>query len=385
MSSKRLLKKPKDSFFLFGPRGTGKSTWIQNDCKPDLIIDLLKAKNYNQYLSNPSLLSEIISGNSNYKTIAIDEIQKLPILLDEVHSLIFESKNKIQFILTGSSSRKLKQKNVNLLAGRALVRSMHPFSSLELKNSFNLQSALAYGMLPAIWNLSTNDEKIDYLHSYVETYLKEEILQEALVRSLPSYTSFLTHFAARNGQVINLLNLSREIGISRSTLVSYMEILEQTLLGYKLLPIELKAKVKEVSLPKFYFFDTGVVRTLNRKIDEKISDDEKGTLLETYFLHELKTYSDSFNKRLEFFYWGTPSKSEVDFIVTKGSTAIGIEVKSSTNWNKKFNRGLETLIGEKKIKTAFGVYLGHEILKQGSVKIYPIEKFLNLLYEDELI
>lgn len=297
-----------------------------------------------------------------------------------MHSLIFESDNKLQFILTGSSARKLKKKNVNLLAGRALLRNFHPFSMLEIEDKFNLNESLKYGMLPQVWNLDSEEEKKDYLVSYVETYLKEEIQQEAAVRSLPSYLSFLEHFALRNAQVINLQNISNETGVARTTLNGYLDILEQTLLGYKLAPIHLKAKVKEVSSSKFYFFDTGVTRALAKNIDNEITQ-EKGFLLETYILHELKTYSDYFQKRWEINYWCTPSENEVDFIISRGKERIGLEVKSSKKWDKEFSNGLHTLLDTGRISQAYGIYLGDDIIKKNNVTIFPVKDFIHFLHK----
>lgn len=383
MTSFRLLKKPASSFFLLGPRATGKSTWLREQLNPDFTVDLLKAKDFQRYSTNLSLLREILNGNPSYKKIVIDEVQKLPEILDEVHSLIFDSKNKLQFILTGSSARKLKKKNVNLLAGRALVRYFHPFSSEEIKSKFNIEAALKYGMLPNVWNLESEDEKKDYLTSYVQTYLKEEIQQESAVRSLPSYLKFLEHFAQRNGHVINIQSLSGEIGVPRTTINGYLEILEQTLLGFKLEPIHLKAKVKEVANAKFYFFDCGIVRALTNQLDDELQG-EKVTLMETLVLHEIKTYSDYFQKRWLTHFWGTPGKNEVDFIVSKGKTSVGIEVKSTKKWDKKFNTGLETLLEAKKIKAAYGVYLGTEQLKVGNIEVLPFRHFVSKMYADNL-
>lgn len=383
MTSQRILKKPEKSFFLLGPRATGKSTWLKEQVKPDFIIDLLKARDFQKYSTNLSLLREVIEGNPKFKTVVIDEVQKLPELLDEVHSLIFDSDNKLQFILTGSSARKLKKKNVNLLAGRALIRYFHPFSVLEIEEKFKIDLALKYGMLPQVWNLETEDDKKDYLTSYVDTYLKEEIQQEAAVRSLPSYLQFLEHFAIRNAQVINIQSLAGEIGIPRTTINGYLDILEQTLLGFKLAPIHLKAKVKEVSTAKFYFFDTGVVRALSKQIDDEMGS-EKGALLETLVLHEIKTYSDYFLQRYEINFWGTPSENEVDFIVSKGKIRIGIEVKASKKWDKNFNAGLETLLSSGKIKHAYGIYLGDECLKKSNIDVFPLQKFVSFMHMGKL-
>lgn len=383
MTSKRILQKPDKSFFLLGPRATGKSTWLKEQVKPDFTIDLLRARDYQKYSTNLNLLREVIEGNPNFKVIVVDEIQKLPELLDEVHSLIFDSGNKLQFILTGSSARRLKKKNVNLLAGRALIRYFHPFSILEIDKKFNIDLALKFGMLPQVWNLEIEDEKKDYLTSYVDTYLKEEIQQEAAVRSLPSYLRFLEHFALRNAQVLNIQNLAGEIGIPRTTINGYLDILEQTLLGFKLAPIHLKAKVKEVSTAKFYFFDTGVVRALSKQIDDDLGP-EKGALLETLVLHEIIAYSDYFLQRYEVNFWGTPSDIEVDFIVSKGKNRIGIEVKASKKWDKSFNKGLETLLSMGKIQHAYGVYLGDERLKKSNIEVFPFQKFVSFMHEGKL-
>lgn len=384
MQSLRLLKKPAQSFFLFGPRATGKSTWLKTQVKPHFTVDLLKAREFQRFSTNLSLLREIIEANPTYKVIVIDEIQKLPELLDEVHSLIYESNNKIQFILTGSSSRKLKRKNVNLLAGRALIRHFHPFSYLEIERKFKINLALKYGLLPEVWNLPTEEQKKDYLVSYVDTYLREEIQQEAAVRSLPSYFSFLEHFALKNSLVINIQALSQEIGVARTTISGYMDILEQTFLGFKLLPLHLKAKVKEVSTPKFYFYDSGVVRCLTKQLDDDLGI-EKGGLFETYILHEMKVYSDYFQKRLDFHYWGTPSENEVDFIVSRGKVRVGIEVKSSKSWYKDFNKGLQVLINERKIAKAYGVYMGQERLLSGGVLVYPYAEFIKEMHAGRIL
>ncbi|MFN7904899.1 MAG: ATP-binding protein [Pseudobdellovibrionaceae bacterium] len=379
-----MLPIPTKSFFLLGPRATGKSTWLRDQVKPDFMIDLLRSRDFRDYSTDLNLLREVIEANPKYKVVVIDEIQKLPELLDEVHSLIFDFKNKIQFILTGSSARKLKKNNVNLLAGRALVRNFHQFSYLEIKEQFDLVPCLKFGMLPEVWNLETEAEKKDYLFSYVDTYLKEEIQQEAAVRNLPSYIKFLEHFSFRNSKVINLQNISSEIGVARTTIVGYLEILEQTLLGFKISPLHLKAKVKEVSTPKFYFFDTGVVRGLSKNLDQDL-EDQKGSLFETYVLQEIRTYSDYFQARFDIHYWGTPGQNEVDFVLSKGRIRVGIEVKSSRVWSKDFNRGLKTLIDAGKIRDAYGVYLGQEVIQKDGVLVYPIKKFVEALFQGKIL
>lgn len=384
MSFFRIFQPPTTSFFLFGPRATGKSTWVQRQLKPDLVVDLLRTQVYRDYASRPQLLREILEANPHYRVVVIDEVQKLPELLDEVHSLLFTSENRIQFVLTGSSTRRIKRSPVNLLAGRALLRQFHQFSQIELGGQFRIMEALQFGLLPQIWNLETVADRHDYLNAYVDTYLREEIRQEALVRSLPAYASFLEHFAIRNGQVVNLQNLSKEIGVSRATLNGYLEILEQTMLGARLPPIQLQAKVKEVATPKFFFFDPGVVRALARRLDIPVSEDV-GPLLETYVLHEMRTYSDYFSARYEFAYWATHYSKEVDFVVSRGRSRVGIEVKSSRTWHKEFGAGLTTLLQAGKIAAGIGVYLGDEIIKQSEITVYPVDRFIQLLYEGRLL
>jgi predicted AAA+ superfamily ATPase len=379
----RSLVPPKDSFFLFGPRATGKSTWLNQNLKADFFIDLLKSKDFLRFSQHPEDLSDLVKGNPKWKCIVIDEIQKVPHLLDEIHSLIFSSHNKLQFILTGSSARKLKREHANLLAGRALVRKFHPITGYELATNLNINELLEFGMLPRIFGLKTIDEKKDYLYSYVETYLKEEIQQEALTRNLPAYSKFLEHLALRNSQVLNLQNLSSQIGVARTTLKGYLEILEDTLIGQTLQPLHLQAKVKEVSTPKFYFFDTGVVRALSQTLDDPLDSISKGSQLETYILHELVSYSDYFQKRWNFYYWGTPSDSEVDFIISHGKTNFGIEVKSSVKWKDEFNKGLNILIDAGKIKKGFGVYLGNEIIQKDRIVVIPAKQFSQILTENK--
>jgi len=380
----RVLQVPKESFFLFGPRATGKTTWLREQIKADYYIDLLKSKEYLRFSQKPHELSEIIEANPSWKCIIIDEIQKAPQLLDEIHSLIFESKNKLKFILTGSSARKLKKSSTNLLAGRALIRKFHPLMATELKKKFSINESLRFGMLPRIWGLENQQERIDYLYSYVESYLKEEIQQEALTRNLPAYSKFLEHMAIRNSQVINLQNLSQQIGVARTTLKGYLEILEDTLLGFSLPSIQLKAKVKEVATPKFYFFDTGVINTLTHSLEEDIKNN-LGSLLETYILHELISFSDYNNKRWQFYYWGTPGDTEVDFILSAGKKNIGIEVKSSTTWDKSYNYGLNVLLEEKKIQKAYGVYLGNEMIKKDNILVLPAKSFSTYLMNNDLL
>lgn len=385
MPYKRQIAPSDQSFFLFGPRGTGKSTWLREVFKPKLVIDLLKSDQLLELSAEPSLLRHKLDGLTPRSKVVIDEIQKLPQLLDEVHSYIFDSDNRLQFALTGSSARRFKKNNANLLAGRAINKHMFSLNSFELGSDFDIDHALAFGTLPAVVNLQKTSEKIEFLMTYVANYLREEIQAEAAVRNLASYHRFLKHAAIMNGQVLNINNISREASVARATLDGYFEIIEDTLLGGFLEPIHLKAKVKEVSTPKFYYFDCGVVRALRNELGEKISDQEKGFLLETFVLNEILSYSSYLQKYLEVHYWGTPGRNEVDFVVSKGRSKIGIEVKATRRWRAEFNSGLTTLLEAGSIPRAFGVYLGRERLRFGAIEVLPLTEFLSSLHAGELI
>ena len=233
--------------------------------------------------------------------------------------------------------------------------------------------------------LKTHSEKEDFLRSYSQSYLYEEIQQEALVRNLPNYIRFLKHLALNNGKVLNLTAISREAGISRAPLENYMSILMDTLMGTMLEPIHLRAKIKEVSNPKFYFFDCGIVEALSGTIGDPLSDNRLGTLFETLVLGELKAYASYSQKFFDINYWGTPSSNEVDFILTKGSRSVGIEVKSSKKWRSGFENGLSTLLEQEKIKKGIVVYRGTEIERHGNLDLIPFESFCKKLFAGEII
>ncbi len=381
---KRFFIEPNSSFFLFGPRGSGKSTWLREVFKPDLYIDLLRSDDFYELSENPGLIRNRVLAFSKKTKIVIDEIQRCPQLLNEVHALIEDFPLQYTFALTGSSARKLKKNEANLLAGRALTRQFFPLTLKELDQNFDLETLLSYGSLPKIITANTDFEKNDYLMSYTQTYLREEIQQEALVRNLTSYVKFLKHLSLMNGQVLNLSNLSRESGIKRSPLENYMSILQDTLLGTIIEPIHLKAKIKEVSNPKFYFFDTGIVNALSGNLGEKL-DSDSGTLFETLLLNEIRAYINNSRKNIEIYYWGTPSVNEVDFILTKGKSTIGIEVKYSKKWKPEFAKGLNVLLEAKKISTGYVVYAGAHVEIHGKITLLPIKKFSQMLNDNEII
>lgn len=380
----RLLQRPAKSFFLFGPRGTGKSVWLdQVLADAALRINLLKASEYLRYKQDPALLSQEVTALDKGAWIIIDEVQKLPALLDEVHALLFDSNHGYNFALSGSSARKLKQSEANMLAGRALTRRMFPLSLLETGEDFNLDQALRHGCLPMAVTADSKADRIEYLDAYVELYLREEIQQEALVRNLDSFYRFLTVAAVANGQRLNISNIAREVGVARSTVQGYFSILEDTLLGWYLPAFRNRAKVKEVAHPKFYLFDCGVQRALAGLHRDKPSTAEQGVLFETWVLNEFRALNAWQGHGARFFYWRTPSGNEVDLIWQRGNKATGFEIKSSTRWKPEFNKGLQVLLESGDISAAYGIYRGDRRLKVGDVTVLPYQEALHMGFDGD--
>ncbi|HEQ71050.1 MAG TPA: ATP-binding protein, partial [Spirochaetia bacterium] len=267
---KRIFEAPKQSFFLLGPRGSGKTTWLRSKFPDAHFIDLLSEETYYRFLSNPGQFARELSAVSKGGWVVVDEVQRLPDLLNEVHRFIEE--RRLNFVLCGSSARKLKRAGVNLLAGRALNRAMHPFVPEELGEQFNLEEAMRYGCLPIVHD---STEKQETLAAYARLYLKEEIQAEALVRNLPGFARFLPVAALFHGQSINVTNIAREAGVARTTVAGYLEILEETLLCFRLPAYEAKLRVRERKLPKWYWCDPGIVRAMKRSTGALVVE-EKG-------------------------------------------------------------------------------------------------------------
>jgi predicted AAA+ superfamily ATPase len=381
----RLLQPPSDTFFLFGPRGVGKSSWLER-CfgNAPLQINLLKSTDFLKYKRSPSILADEASALNRGDWIVIDEVQRLPELLNEIHALLGDRKRELRFALTGSSARKLKTADANLLAGRALTRKMSGLSILEMEGAFDLKRALRFGTLPAIQAPSDDTERVDRLDAYVETYLKEEIQQEALVRNLDSFFRFLSVAALFNAQTLSVSNVARDVGVSRSTVQGYFDILIDTLLGWYLPAFKLKAKVKEISHPKFFFFDCGVQRALLGEHRNTPSRSELGHLFETFVLNEIRMLTSYLSIGAEMAYWRTEAGTEVDLIWHRGKNRIGFEIKSTDRWLPEFNRGLETLLKDRKIKRAYGIYAGERPLKQGKILILPYRQALQKIREGEI-
>lgn len=332
---KRFLKIIKNhSCFLFGPRGVGKSTLIRHLFHEDesVSFNLLKVDVQERFLRNPDELSEIVKAlPSHIKYVVIDEIQKAPKLLDVVHDLI-ETTDKF-FIMTGSSARKLKRGGANLLAGRAFVNSLYPFSYFEIEDKFNLVDALHWGMLPKIFEYPDNELKIRYLQAYAHTYLKEEVWEEHFVNDLELFRRFLEVAAQMNGKIINYSNIAKDVGVDDKTVKNYYAILEDTLLGFYLEGFEHSFRKRLSTKPKFYFFDTGISRALSRMLSVPIvaSTAGYGDAFEHFVILECLKLKDVYHSEYKFSYLMTKDGVEADLVVDRpGEPPLFIEIKSST-------------------------------------------------------
>lgn len=371
----RNLNLPKNlSSFLFGPRGTGKSSYIKRNFPSAKYIDLLDSGIYLDLLAAPNHLEKYISDDSG-EVIIIDEVQRIPELLNEVHRQI-ENKG-INFILTGSSPRKLRKMSSNLLAGRALKYGMFPLTAVELGNDFNLSKALEFGLLPTIYDSSKSElPKDKYLESYVDVYLQEEVLQEGLTRNLANFTRFLKVATFSQGQQLNLSAVARESSVSRAVAESYFNILLDLLLAYEVPVFSKRAKRKLVNQTKFYYFDVGVYNTLRPKglLDKDIGD--VGVLLESLVLQELVATNSYFDLDYELGYWRTHSGTEVDFVLHGESRLIAIEVKTKQNISRSDMKGLLAFKEDYPEAELVLFYGGKRMLHFNNVRVYPVEQAL---------
>jgi len=328
----RLIKLPKNrSFFLFGQRGTGKSSLIKSTFHEDaLVINLLDSKVYLELVSAPWRLREmVLARKAQHQLVVIDEIQKVPALLDEVHLLIEE--HKVNFAMTGSSARKLKKAGINLLAGRALDYRLYPLTHLELGEDFNLQHILTWGSLPKTIVEQEFQFKEEYLYSYVTTYLEQEIIVEQLVRQIEPFTRFLEVAAQQNTNVINFENIARDVKVSAVSVKSYFQILVDTLVGFYLPAYHTSVRKRQKVAPKFYFHDIGIVRALQKTvaIAPQRGTFEFGALFESFIINEIIRLNEYYRTRYEFSHIRLEDDSEIDLVVERpGKETLLIEIKS---------------------------------------------------------
>ena len=328
----------RNSFFLFGARGTGKSTLIEQKyrSKKTLWIDLLLYEEEEKFSQNPDELLFILN-KTKYKRVVIDEIQKAPKLLDVIQKIMRE-KPGIQFIMTGSSARKLKRGSGNLLAGRAFQYYLFPFSVFELGEEADFNNILKFGTLPEVFQKKSHSDKKEFLKSYVQTYLKEEIVSEQIIRKLNPFRNFLRVAAQQSGQIINYSNISQDIGVDDKTVKNYFSILEDTLLGFFLPHYHKSVRKQQRQSPKFYFFDTGVKRALDKQLESPLTKNtysygnifEHRVILECFYLNEY------LKKDFNFYYLRTKNQNEIDLIIERpGKTDILVEIKSTQHIQKR--------------------------------------------------
>jgi len=381
MHLKRILKAPEQSFFLLGPRGSGKSTWFRATFPNAHVIDLLSEETYQRLLANPGHFADELRAVSRGRWVIVDEVQRLPNLLNEVHRFIEEK--RLNFVLCGSSARKLKRAGVNLLAGRALHRSMHPFVPEELGAYFELEEVLRYGSLPIVWDSSARQET---LSAYARLYLKEEIQAEALVRNLPGFARFLPIAALFHGQTVNVTNIAREAGVARTTVTGYLDILEETLLCFRLPAYEAKLRVRERKLPKWYWCDPGIVRSMKR-MTGTLAPEEKGALFEGMVAQLLRAYKDYRGIYDDIYYWAPSGRSEteVDFILVRGRDLIAIEAKSGNTFMDAWCKGLRAVAPIEGIQRRIIVYPhGPTMRTKDGIEVLPFQHFAEQLATDAL-
>jgi len=378
---KRILKAPQQSFFLMGPRGSGKSTWLRSTFPDAHVFDLLSEETYQRLLARPNIFADELRAVPTDKWVIVDEIQRLPSLLNEVHR--FSEEKRLRFVLCGSSARKLKRAGVNLLAGRALHRSMHPFVPEELGTQFDLEESLRCGLLPIVWDSASKE---DTLVAYAQLYLKEEIQAEALVRNLPGFARFLPLAALFHGQIINVTNIAREAGVSRTTVAGYLDILVETLLCFRLPAYEAKLRVRERKLPKWYWCDPGIVRAMKRS-PGSLAPEERGVLFEGLVAQLLRAYKDYRNICDEIYYWAPSGRSEteVDFLLVRGNDLIAIETKSGQTFTDTWCKGLRAVAQLKGLCRRIIIYPRGPVLRtEDGIHIFPFQHFSELLAANSL-
>lgn len=363
------------SLFLFGSRQTGKSTLLKSLFPDCLLINLLKSDQFLKYQQSPKIFREEVLAVNNEYPIIVDEIQKLPILLDEIHLLI--ENYGYRFILTGSSSRKLKRSSANLLAGRALERKLFSLVTKEI-GQYDLHKMINYGSLPAIYD---SPDPEDDLFSYVGTYLKEEIQQESNIRNLRPFANFLEKAALDNSELINFSNIASDVGVSANTVKEYYQILQDTLLGSLLQPFKQTKKRKAIGKAKFYFFDVGVANVLAKRLNIQPKSELYGKCLEHLVFLELQAYLSYSKDRRELTFWRSVNGQEVDFII---GNQIAIEVKATTRVQAKHFKGIKAFAEEIDLTHKIIISLDDtKRLTSDGFLIYPFRDFVKDLWSHE--
>ena len=372
MDSTRFLQPSPSHFFLFGPRGTGKSTWLRQTYPEGLWVDLLELETERRYAARPELLVELVENTTEPRAVVIDEVQKVPQLLDAVHLLI-ERHAGHQFILTGSSARKLRRAGVNLLAGRAILRSMHPFMAAELGQSFSLERALRQGLLPLVWSAT---EPTKALSSYVGVYLREEVQQEGLVRNVGNFARFLESISFSHASALNLSAVARETEVGRPTVQGYLEVLLDLLLAFLVPPFTKRARRQLATHPKFYWFDAGVFAATRPAGPLDRPEEMAGAALEGLVAQHLRAWVDYSGYDLKLHFWRTKSGSEVDFVLYGGDGFHAIEVKNTKRVRPEDLRALKAFRKDYPEATTRLLYRGEDRLLVEGISCIPCDQFL---------
>lgn len=366
-----LLKKK--SFFLLGPRGTGKTTLIQHTLPDAALIDLLEIQTYREYLKNPSIISE----QKLKQIVVIDEVQKLPEILDEVHRLI-EAKD-LTFLLTGSSARKLKRGGANLLAGRAWWAEMFPLTSKEIPD-FDLITYLNRGGLPSVY---PSNDYIEELRAYTALYLKEEIQNEALSRKVAQFSEFLDLVALTNGQEISYQSLAGDCGVSANSIKNYIQVLEDTLVAFQVKAFTKTRKRKAISRSKLYFFDIGVTNSLANRGEIMEGSELFGNAFEHFILLEVRAFLSYMRKNVKMYYWRSTSRFEVDLIL---DNRWALEIKGTTSIQDKHLKGIRALKEEGSIQNFAAVSCDrYERRTKDNINVFPWKRFLENLWSGKII
>jgi predicted AAA+ superfamily ATPase len=368
----RFFQKPLGSYFLFGPRGTGKSTFTHQQYHNAIWIDLLLPDVLRNYLAYPERLQQAVAAQPDSSIVVIDEIQKAPALLDVVHHMI-EKDKKRNFVLTGSSPRKLKNTGVDLLGGRASRKILHPFMAGELGTQFSLENALNNGLLPLVLGSISPRET---LQAYINLYLREEVQMEGLVRSLESFSRFLEVISFSHGSLINLTNIARECDVKRKTVENYLSILEDLLLAFRLPVFTKRAQRQLVAHPKIYLFDAGVFQTLRPRGPLDRSEEIQGAALEGLVAQHLRAWNDYSEEQHSISFWRTRAGVEVDFVVYGENNFYAIEVKNSRQVHPADVKPLQSFLEDYPMAKAILLYRGTERLKIQDVLCIPCDEFL---------
>jgi len=366
----RILKPVKDKcFFLFGPRGTGKTTWVKTTYSDAIYLDLLRSELFTRLISDPGRLEQYILPNyQGY--VVIDEVQRVPELLNEVHRLIED--RKIKFVLTGSSARKIRRGGYNLLAGRALSYQMYPLTAIEMGDDFNLGRSVIRGMLP----MAQVDGYGEYLKSYIQTYLEQEIMQEGLTRNLSAFARFLEVASFSQGQLLNMASISRDVGVGRKVISGYFTILQDLLIGYLIKPFTKRSKRRLVSHAKFYFFDCGVYRAIRPTGPLDSGDEVSGIATESLVLSQLMANNDLLKLGYEVNYYRTATGVEVDFVLYGKRGLVAIEVKKSGKFKEGMISGLKRFKLDYPEAKLYLLYGGSQELYVNGVTVMSLEKAL---------